>query len=172
MKALIILMPENFRDEEFKIPKEKLEKSGVDVTVAGLQPGKARGMLGMTTTPDITIDDVNVDDFDAVIVPGGNGSPKYLWNNPKVLGIVREAYGNNKIVGGICLSAAVLANAGILKNRSATVYETAESLKALERGGANYIKKPVVVDGNIVTAEGPASAGKFADEILRLLKGK
>ncbi|HIE34133.1 MAG TPA: DJ-1/PfpI family protein [Candidatus Altiarchaeales archaeon] len=172
LKILIILMPENFRDEEFKIPKEKLERSGVSVIVAGLQTGEARGMLGMTATPDTTIDNISIDEYDAIIVPGGSGSPKYLWDNEKVHQILREGNEKGKIIAGICLSGAVLAKAGVLEGKNATVFATPESLKALEEGGALYKKEPVVVDGNIVTADGPSSAGRFADEILKLLASK
>jgi len=172
LKALIILMPENFRDEEFRIPKEKLEGSGVNVTVAGLQPGEAKGMLGMTTTPDILIDEISIDDYDVIIVPGGAGSPKYLWNNSDVHNLVREAYEKDKIVASICLSGVVLANSGILEGKNATVFATPESVRILEDKGANYLRQGVVVDGKIITADGPQSAERFADEILRLLASK
>ena len=165
-------MPENFRDEEFKIPKEKLEGSGVNVTVAGLQPGEAKGVLGMTVTPDVLIDDVNIDDYDAIIVPGGPGSPRYLWNNSKVHNLVRKVYEKDKIVASICLSGVVLANSGILEGKNATVFPTPESVRILEDKGANYLRQGVVVDGRIITADGPQSAERFADEILRLLTSK
>lgn len=169
MKALIILFPENFRDEEFSVPKKNLEDAGVSVTVAGLQPGEARGMLGMKTTPDILLDDVDIDDYDALIIPGGQGSVKYLWNNEKVLHLVKEAYVKEKVVASICLSGAVLANAGILEGRKATVFPTSESVRVLREGGAEYIDQGVVVDGKIITAKGPADAKRFTKEILGLL---
>jgi len=172
LKAVIILIPENFRDEEFRIPREKLEMAGVSVTVAGLKMDEARGMLGMTVMPDTTIDNISVDDYDAIILPGGSGSPEYLWNNEDVHKILREANEKNKVIGAICLSGAVLANSGILKGKEATVFPTEEAIKALEDGGAIYKKESVVVDGNIVTADGPQSADRFADEILRLLESK
>ena len=169
MKALIILFPENFRDEEFFIPKEGLEKAGVSVTVAGLQPGEARGMLGRTAEPDILLDEVDIKDYDALIIPGGQGSVKYLWNNEKVLSLVKEAYEKKKIVASICLSGAVLANAGVLEGKKATVFPTPESVRILGEGGAEYIDQGVVVDGKIVTAKGPADAERFTEEILRLM---
>lgn len=169
LKALIILIPENFRDEEFSVPKKRLEEAGVSVTVAGLQSGEARGMLGMKTKPDILLDDVDIDDYDVLIVPGGQGSVKYLWNNERVLSLVKEAYEKDKIVASICLSGAVLANAGILEGKKATVFPTSESVRILKDKGANYIDQGVVVDGKIVTAKGPTDAERFAGEILRLL---
>lgn len=172
MKALILLMPEDFRDEEFQIPRDKLASSGVSVTVAGLRGGQAKGILGLTVLPDILINDVNVGEYDALIVPGGPGSPRYLWNDQRVLSLVKEACNKGKIVAAICLSGAVLANAGILKWKNATVFETPQSLKVFNEKGVNYVKQDVVVDGRIVTARGPAAAEKFAEEILRILKAE
>lgn len=172
MKALIFLIPEGFRDEEFSIPKDRLQHSGITVVVAGLQPGKARGVLGMTATPDILLDEVKVDNYDAFIVPGGPSSLKYLLNNEKVLSILKEAYSKNKIIAAICLSGAVLANAGILEGKKATVFETPETLRIFKEKGVIHVDQQVVVDGSIVTGDGPQAAVKFADEILKLLKTK
>ncbi len=172
MKALIFLFPEKFRDEEFQIPKKQLEAAGVDVVVAGLERGAAKGMLGLTAVPDMLLDEVEIDEFDAVIVPGGSGSVTYLWNNPVILSLVKEAYVKGKIVAAICLSGVVLANAGILEGRNATVYASPEALEVFKKKGVCYISEAVVVDGRIVTADGPASAKKFADEIIGLLECK
>ncbi len=169
MKALIILMPKDFRDEEFKIPKERLEDAGISVTVVGFESTTTRGMFGTTAIPDLLIDNVDIDDYDAVIIPGGSGSPKYLWNDHRVLDTVKKAYEKGKVVAAICLSGAVLANSGILNGKNATVFASPDAIKVLKDKGANYLKRDVVVDGKIVTAEGPKAAGKFADEILRLL---
>jgi len=169
MRALIILMPENFRGEEFRVPKEKLESNGVEVTVVGLEPGECKGMLGMRYTPEILIDSVKADDFDAIIVPGGAGSPRYLWNNSNVQQLVRDAHEKGKIVATICLATAMFANAGILEGKNATVFPDNKAIEILKEKGANYLAEDVVVDGNIVTAVGPAAADRFADEILEKL---
>jgi protease I len=169
MKALIFLIPEGFRDEEFSVPKDRLKAAGVSVTVAGLQFGKARGVLGMTATPDILLDEVNVDDYDAFILPGGGGSARHLFNNLKVHSIIKEAYSKGKVVAAICLSGAVLANAGILGGKNATVFSTPQTLKIFRDAGVKYSDKHVVVDGRIVTADGPEAAEAFADAILSLL---
>lgn len=172
MNALILLMPEDFRDEEFQVPKDRLEAAGVSVTVVGLRGGKARGALGLTVSPNIIISDVNVDGYDALIVPGGPGSPRYLWNDVKVLSLVKEAYDKGKIVAAICLAGVVLANAGILRWKNATVFKTPQSMKIFKEKGVNYVEQGVVVDGRIVTAQGPSFAEEFADEIIRLLKAE
>ncbi len=169
MKALIILVPKDFRDEEFNVPKERLEAAGVDVTVAGLESGSARGMLGLSAEPDVLLDEVNVSDFDVLLVPGGRGSIQYLWNNSMVLQLVKQAYSEGKVVASICLSGVVLANAGILEGKNATVFPTQDTVRILKEKGANYLDKGVVVDGNIITAKGPENAAEFTDAILRKL---
>lgn len=170
MKALLVLCPVNFRDEEYLVPREKLEASGVEVSVASTQPGTCKGMLGASAEPDLVVYDVNVDDYDAVVVVGGSGSPEYLWNNSRLLEIVKDAYSKGKVVAAICLSSAVLANAGVLKGKKATVYPTDDSVKALRDGGADYLDEDVVVDGKIVTAKGPHAAAEFGEKIIELLK--
>jgi len=169
MKALFILMPDGFRDEEFAVPKEKLESAGVEVTVAGLEEGECSGMLGMTYTPETTIDNVSVDDFDAIVIPGGSGSPQHLWNSPKVHQMVRDAHGKGKVVAIICLAPVALAKAGLLEGKNATVSSSSNAPEILKEKGANYLDEDVVVDGNIITARGPAAAGEFADRILERL---
>lgn len=169
MKALFILMPDGFRDEEFAVPKERMESAGVEVTVAGLVEGECKGMLGMSYTPETTVDEVSVDDFDAIVIPGGSGSPQHLWDNHVVHQMVKDAYGAGKIVASICLAPAALANAGLLEGKNATVSGSANAPDILREKGANYLDEDVVVDGNIITARGPAAAGEFADRIIEKL---
>lgn len=169
MKALMVLAPKNFRDEEYRTPALKLERAGITVHVAGPTSGPYTGMLGKVVTPDLTLDQVNVDDYDAVVIVGGSGSKDYLWNNSKLMGIVNEASKKNKTIAAICLSGAVLAKAGILKGRVATVFPTGECIRLLQWNGADYVKKGVVVDGKIITAEGPGNSEEFADAIIASL---
>jgi len=169
MKALMVLSPKNFRDEEYRTPALKLERAGITVLVTGPTSGPYTGMLGKVVTPDLTLDQVNVDDYSAIIVIGGSGSKDYLWNNSKLISIINEAFKKNKTIAGICMSSPVLAKAGVLKGRNATTFPSGENVRLLQWNGANYIKKGVVVDGKIVTAEGPANADEFADAIIATL---
>jgi protease I len=93
---------------------------------------------------------------------GGVGAPEYLWSHAGLHALLRDAYAHRRPIGAICLSGAVLANAGLLEGRRATVYRTDRSLAAFRAGGATYVNEPVVTDGPIVTAHGPAAARAFA----------
>jgi protease I len=172
MKALIILVPEGYRDEEFSIPKETLESSGVSVIVAGLRPGEAVGKLGMKVVPDIQVEEVKSDDYDAIIIPGGGGTERYLYRNPTVLKLVKEFNEKKKIVASICLGGGVLCNAGILWGKKATVFATPETMRTFTEKKVNYKGDGVFIDGNIVTASGPEYSQEFAEAIVVLLKDK
>jgi protease I len=171
-KALMIIAQEGFRDEELLHPKEELEKGGVTVKIASKTKDIAKGMKGTTLTPDISLKDVRVNEYDAIIFVGGIGAKTY-FNDKKALEIVRESVEKNKILGAICIAPCILANAGVLKDRNATVFNIPfikKYVKILEKNGANFQKKNVVVDNNIVTANGPAAAREFGKTILNMIK--
>ncbi len=164
--ALLIIAPQNFRDEEYSVTMDVLKRSGVRVTVASLKKGVAKGMLGLKVMVNNTIYDVNVSKFDAIIFIGGSGSTVF-YNNQRALEIAREAYESGKVVAAICLAPGILARAGILKGKRATIWSGARDV--LENAGAIYTGRDVEVDGNIVTANGPKAAEKFAITVVKLL---
>ncbi len=168
-KVLMVIAPDQFRDEELLVPKQKFEEQGATVVVASSKLGQANGMLGATYNPEVLVKEQSSQDYDAVVVVGGMGSPQYLWNDYELLSLLKEAAQQQKIVSAICLSGAVLANAGVLRGKQATVWPMPESLKALSDGGATYVKQPVVQDGKVVTADGPEAAPAFAQAIIEEL---
>ncbi len=168
-KALMIIAPKNFRDEELLEPKKILEEAGVKVTVTSTQSGTAKGMLGAQVTIDATADKLDAANYDAVIVVGGSGSPIYLWNNSEVQRIVKAAYEQGKTTSAICLSPAVLAKAGIAKGKRMTVFPASNAVNELKKAGAILTDAQVEVDGNIITAIGPEAAREFGKQIKKAL---
>ncbi len=166
MKALMIIAPNDFRDEDFFEPKKILEQGGAKVTVASRTLSSVKGMLGGITTPNVKIDEVKAVDFDAIIFVGGAGARCY-WNDPVAHKIISDAVLLNKIVAAICIAPVTLANTGILKNKKVTVWPS-ES-QTIELKGGVYTGNPVEKDGNIITASGPAAAKDFGREILNSL---
>lgn len=162
----MIISSSNYRDEELNIPKQMFEAAGAKVDVASEKHGKARGMLGSRIESDLLYSEAKVDDYDAVIFVGGVGC-KIFWNDARAHSIAKETVEKDKLLGAICLAPATLANAGILKGKKATSYSMASP--ALKKAGATYTGKPVEVDNNIVTGEGPAAAEEFARTIIREL---
>lgn len=165
-KVALVIAPEQFRDEELFTPQKKLEEAGVETTIAASKLGEAQGMLGGTAKPQTLIKDLKAQELDGIIVVGGMGSPEYLWNDKDLHKVIQELEKANKVIASICLSGAVLANAGVLSGKKATVWEMPESVKALEDGKATFLNQPVVQDGKVITANGPEAAGDFADKII------
>jgi protease I len=170
-KVLFIIAKNDFRDEEFFVPREILEKAGFEVKVASnTKAGEtAVGFLGGEVKVDLSLDEVQVDQFDAVIFVGGAGALVNLDNETSYK-IARETKEKNKLLCAICIAPSILAKAGVLQGKKATVWTSAldkKAVKVLQEHGASYQVDPVVEDGNIITANGPQSAKEFAETIAR-----
>jgi len=170
-KLLFIIAQLNFRDEELEIPKKVLENEGARVLVASITKEEAIGMLGLKVKPDLAVKDANSEEFDALVIVGGSGSPR-LADYPEVLNIVKRFEEKGKPIAAICLAPYVLAKAGVLKGKKVTCFPADFALAELRRAGANYVKEDVVVDGNLITAKGPEVAESFAKEIVKVLTSK
>lgn len=170
-RILMVIAPDQFRDEEFFDPYQTFTQTqGWSVTVCSTQVGEAQGMLGGTYAVEKTVGSQSADDYEALVIPGGMGSITYLWENPDLLQLVKTFAAQNKVIGAICLSGAVLAKAGILQGKKATVWPADEAKQALAEGGASYVEEDVVVDGRVVTSPGPHASQAFADQLVQLLK--
>lgn len=169
-KILLVIAQEQFRDEECFIPKQVFEDAGAKVTVAAEFEKTAKGILGGTITPDIRISEVKIDDYDAIVISGGPGSRKYLWDNQYLRKLVKEADSKKKIVSAICISPVVLARAGLLKGKESTVFNSPDTVCELEKYGAVFQDRDVVVSGRIVTGRDPRSAEAFGKAVLKVLK--
>lgn len=167
MKALMIIAPSRFRDEELFETKEVLENGGVEITIASKGVKKSTGMLGRIATVNKDISEVNVKDYNAVIFIGGQGASVY-FNDKTVLGIAKKAYGSGKIVAAICIAPVILANAGLLKGKRATSFSSEKN--TLVSKGALVSVNGVESDGKLITAEGPSHATEFGEMILKALK--
>jgi len=165
-KILMVVAPENFRDEEYQKPKEVLENAGYQVVTASKGVSVAKGMLGANISVDQDVISVNISDYSALVFVGGSGASVY-FNDQVALNLAKEAISQGKVVGAICIAPSILANAGVLVGKSATCFSSeAGNLKAK---GANYSGGSVTVDGEIVTADGPGSAEEFGRKILEVL---
>ena len=164
--VLMVIAPNQFRDEELVEPKKVLLDQGARVSIAACKLGEAKGMLGLSINPDLLVGAAKPESYDAVVVVGGMGSPTYLWEDEQLHALLQNRQKANKVVAAICLSGAVLARAGVLSGKRATVYATDESMAALASGGAKYVNEAVVSDGLVVTANGPDAASDFGEAIV------
>jgi len=173
-KVLFILMPEQFQDHEFKIPHMMLTKENNMVDVAGFKPGPATGSFGFKFTPNLQLINLLPEDFlgyDALIIPGGAASTKYLWHNKKLQEIVRFFHTHKKLVATICYACIVPVQAGILTNKKATVYPTDEAKSVFKQHNVTFVNQGTVVlnEEKIITAQGPTFAQEFGTVIIGML---
>lgn len=166
-KAVMVIAHRDFRDEELIETKEVLEKNGIEVKVSSTSLTSAKGVLGTEVIPDILLDEVRAEDFDAVIFVGGSGCEQ-SWEDSRAHRLAKEAFISNKVVGAICIAPVILAKAGLLKGKKATVFSSEVNL--IEAEGAKYTAKSVEKDGNIITAAGPSAAEEFGKEITIAIK--
>lgn len=165
--VLMVIAQEGFRDEELTVPKALLEERGYKVEIASKTLKEAKGMLGLRVKPELTLKDVDLKKYKAVVFVGGLGTKEY-FDDPLALKLAKEAVAQGKVLGAICLAPGILARAEVLKGRKATVWPS--EAETLRKKGAEYTGKPVEVDGNIVTANGPEAAKAFAEKVLELLE--
>lgn len=169
---LMVVSPEKFRDEELFVPKEYFEKHGIKVDVASTRTGICNGMLGGSISATLAINQIDTSHYDAVVFVGGAGTP-LVRKDSNAIRIAREAFAKGKLVCAICWAPTILAKAGILNGKNATVWVGPDkefgvgTNEYLERQGAHYVAKGVVEDDNIITADGPASALEFAKRIVK-----
>lgn len=174
-KVVMVIANEDFRDEEYLTPKEILSQAGAKITTVSSSTETATGMLGAKVKPDILFSEIKVKDYDAVIFVGGVGASEY-WNNSVAHKIAQETVKEGKLLAAICIAPVTLANAGVLKDKKATVFPSEGN--RLVTKGAKYTAKPVEKDldlntkSKIITAQSPKEAKLFAEEIKKTLLEK
>ena len=166
-RRIALLVAPMFRDEEVFEPLEVLRQRGAAVTVLGLDASPVKGKLGGTVEPDGRVVDARPDDFDAVVLPGGQ-APERLRLDPAVLAFVREFDRRKATIAAICHGPQVLISADLLRGRRATCYEGIRD--DVKLAGARYEDAPVVVDGNLITSREPGDLPTFHDAITAALQ--
>jgi protease I len=154
-----------YEKSEFRIPQGLFEKAGFKVTVVSSQPGTAT-VEGDSVKVDLVIDALDVSQYAAIVFVGGYGVPEFL-DNPAAHAAAQAAVKQNKVLGAICWAPIILANAGVLKGKKATASWQHD---IITKKGGEVVYEDVVVDGNLVTGNGPGAAEKFGQAILEKLK--
>ena len=170
-KIAMIIAFRDFRDEEYFVPKDILEKAGVEIKTVSTQESTAVGADGGEVEIDLLIKDLNPADFDGIIFIGGPGCLKYLDTEDSYR-VAKQTLSQDKLIAAICISPVILAKAGVLEGKRATVWSgpmDREPIRILKDYGAVYHDMPVVVDGKIITGNGPAAAEEFGMKVVEIL---
>ncbi|MDD3098524.1 MAG: DJ-1/PfpI family protein [Candidatus Pacebacteria bacterium] len=171
-KILLVIAFNDFQDKEYFVPKEVFEKVGFLVETVSTQKGLAKGIEGGEVIIDIKVDEVQTGDYEAVVFCGGPGMAKEL-DNEGFLKLSQNFYEKDKVVAAICVAPALLAKAGILENKKATVWSSSlnkDYIKILEENGGIYSDESIVISENIITANSPEVAYEFGQSIVDLFK--
>jgi protease I len=166
MKALII-SADSFEDTELLVPYYRLKEEGVDVHVASMTKKKIKGKHGYEVDIDKTLKELNPDDYDLLLVPGGK-APEAIRKEKDALEIAKHFFQQSKPVSAICHGPQILITADLLRGRHATCYKSVA--QELKESGAIYEDTEVVVDGNLVTSRQPSDLPAFLRETIRKLK--
>lgn len=163
-KKILIFVEDEYEDLELQYPKIRMIEAGAQVKIAGPEAKKQyKGKHGYPCISDISINDVRVEDFDAVIIPGGY-APDKMRKNPKFIEITQQFNKQNKLVAYICHAGWIPASAKILKGVNCTSYFAIKD--DLINAGAKWVDEPVVIDKGIISSRFPDDLPKFCMAII------
>lgn len=169
MSSIRVLVPlaQGFEEIEALTVVDILRRAGVEVVTAGLDDPPVEASRKTRHLPDVKLDAVLHEMFDAVVLPGGQPGTNHLKADRRIIECLRRHAKAGKWVAAICAAPMVLGEAGLLAGRKATSYPSVRD----QLGDVKYLEDRVVVDGRIVTSRGPATAMEFALRLAELLCG-
>jgi len=142
-----------------------LRRAGIEVVTAGLQAGPVTASRGTVLVPDRELAAVLDEDFDMIVLPGGQPGSRNLGGDPRVIRLLQKMAGSDRFTCAICAAPSVLAKSGLLEAKQATAYPGAlDDFSAVQLSDA-----PVVSDGKIITSRGPGTAMDFALTLIENL---
>lgn len=169
MSRALVISAEDFEDFEFGYPYYRLQEAeNVEVDVATPDGEEVEGEYGYSFDADLKVEEVEVSDYDAVVLPGANSPENLRMNCEEAIGLVERFDEEGKVVASVCHAAQVLISAGIVEDRDATCWWGV--MDDLEAAGANVKDRSVVVDGNLVTSRCPDDLPDFMREVLGKLE--
>jgi len=164
MKIACVL-GQGFEDSEFRIPYDRLKEEGYQVDVVGVKAGEElKGYKGKEKVKaDKSIDQVKAEDYDALLIPGGQ-SPDHLRVDRRIVDFVKKFDQAGKLIAAVCHGPQLLIAAHLVKGRTLTAWQTIQD--DLQQIGAIVKDEPVVRDRNWVTSRKPDDLKQFSDAIV------
>lgn len=167
-KRIMILAADGFEQSELMVPKQQLEEAGAKVDIVSLKVGEIRGWQdgdwGERIEVDRTIDVVKVEEYDALVIPGGQMNPDFLRADNDAVAFVREFFDSKKPLAAICHAPWVLVEAGIANGRTMTSYHSMAT--DVKNAGAKWVDKEVAVDEGLITSRNPDDLEAFCAKII------
>lgn len=168
MPQVAVILADGFEEVEAMAIIDILRRAEIKVVVAGLHAGPVGSARNVKVIPDAGIDAINVDDFEMIVLPGGQPGADNLNADQRVKDLIREFHDKGKLTAAICAAPYVLANAGVLDGKQATAYPSYDK----RLGNAQYLDEDVVTDGRVITSQGPGTALQFGIALVERLKGR
>ena len=168
MKNVLIPLAPGFEEIETITVVDILRRSGARVSIAGIVEGIIEGSRGVKLLADESINSINSEKFDLMILHGGQPGTENLKKSPRVTTLLKEMESKKKLIGAICAAPIILEENGLLEKCKRTSHPSVkESLS-----GSFYVEDRVVVDRNIITSRSPGTAMEFAFKLVEILFGK
>ena len=167
----VILTADKFEDMELFFPYFRQLEEGAKVDIAGPAKGNIGGENGYSLKIEKTFSQINPDDYDLLILPGGSahGAPTTVRKNSKAQAIAKSFFAKNKSVAAICHGPYTLVSAGLVKGRTLTSYWHDGVPEEIMHAGGKWLDKEVVVDGNLVTSRWPQDLPHFMREMMAMV---
>ncbi len=168
MSKIAVIITDMFEDEEYTKPADEFSKAGHELVHVGMKAGQTvKGKKHDTPVKvDRTVHEVSVNDFDALLIPGGY-SPDKLRVDPDAVDFVKEFVNSGKPVFSICHAPQLLITADVLRGRKMTGYKSI--IQDIKNAGAHFVDQAVVVDGNLVSSRNPGDLPGFIKAALEKL---
>lgn len=170
MSTVLVPLAQGCEELEAVTVIDLLRRAGITVVTAGLDNQPVKASRGVVLVPDTTLDQAAKQSFDMIVLPGGLPGADHLNNDPRIHQLLKDMHQQGKYTAAICAAPKVLAEAGLLANKSATSYPGV--LDKMPVSNLQFIDAPVVKDGKVVTGRGPGTAMDFALELIESLAGR
>ena len=168
MKRVLIPLAPGFEEIEALAVVDILRRAGAEVLLAGTVDGPIEGRNKIKILADTSLDSVKEQDFDMIVLPGGAVGTENLKKDPRIKDIVERLYKKGRLITAICAAPTVLSAIGITAGKTVTSHPTVRTKLQREK----LSEERVVVDGNIITSQGPGTAIEFAFKLVEILFGK
>ena len=170
-KRILILATDGFEQSELIEPKQALERAGHETVVASPKSGEIRGWnhtdWGDTVRVDASLDEVSAEEFDALLLPGGQMNPDALRMEDRVIALIEDFDEAEKPIAAICHGPWLLVEADIVDGRTLTSWPSIRT--DLENAGADVVDQEVAIDGNLITSRNPDDIPAFSKALLDAL---